>query len=126
MTDDVFGNRRVWGLGMDLHGILWAFTDHSPFWYGQMEAPGMVAGLTVAVEQGFPRLSWTPVAGAYTYQVKRSLSPDGSFNVVQGGVSGSSFIDSAPITGQCAYYMVVAVNLAGEGAASETIMITAR
>ncbi len=126
MTDDVFGNRRIWGLGMDLHGVLWAFTDHSPFWYGQMDVPATVTGLKVDVEQGLPGLSWTPVEGAYTYQVKRALSPDGPFDVIQGGVNGHSFVDSHPVKDQRVYYAVAAANLAGEGPVSESVMIAVK
>ncbi len=124
MTDDVFGNGRVWGLGVSLDGVLWSFSDHGPFWYGDCSVPDAVSGLTADGSSGSVLLDWTADADACTYQVKRALSASGPFEVLTGEVAVSSYTDLDVVSGQTYYYCVAGANLAGVGTASETVTVT--
>ena len=61
-------------------------------------------------------LSWTPVTGAATYNVKRSLTSGGEATIAS--VTGTSYLDSPLINGTTYYYEVSAVNISGESANS--------
>jgi fibronectin type 3 domain-containing protein len=60
-------------------------------------------------------LTWSPVAGATSYNIYRSATPGGEgstpFTTV---TSGTGFIDSSVSAGKTYYYQVTAVNAAGE------------
>ena len=62
-------------------------------------------------------LAWLPSAGATSYRVKRSLVKSGPFNQIA-EVPGTTYTDTAVINGTKYWYIVTAVNSAGESARS--------
>jgi subtilisin-like proprotein convertase family protein len=81
--------------------------------------------LTASPTSSTAQLSWTPVSGAYRYNVLRSdLSCDAGFNVV-GSPAGTSFIDTALPMDYTRYYRVQAVqNNSCDGPVSNCRVVT--
>lgn len=71
--------------------------------------PSAPAGLTALVNNNTSiAVSWPAVQGASAYAVKRSLSADGPFEIIQSGITGTSYIDAAPLPELDNYYVVSA------------------
>ena len=62
-------------------------------------------------------LSWGVASGATSYSVKRSISPGGSYTPIYTGTA-TSYADTSGNPGVTYYYIVVAVNAAGESIAT--------
>ena len=79
----------------------------------------------IAAEAGNGRaaLSWASAAGAATYTVKRSTSADGPYVVVASGLAGTSFTDTDLANGATYYYVVSALNAAGETPAASGVAV---
>jgi len=82
------------------------------------DAPG---GLEAVPDDGRVALTWHPVTGATSYNVRRSESPDGPFIEIARGVIETSYIDSGLVNGTAYYYLVTAVNEYGESGSSITV-----
>jgi cellulose 1,4-beta-cellobiosidase len=69
-------------------------------------------------------LSWFPSSGATSYNVKRSLIGGGPYTTIASGVTTTSYSNTGLSSGTTYYYVVSAVNAAGEspdsGSASNT------
>ena len=65
-------------------------------------------------------LAWTAATGATSYQVKRSLANGGPYTVI-GTPAGVSYTDLTSINGTTYYYVVSAINTAGESANSSQV-----
>ena len=65
-------------------------------------------------------MRWTPSVGATSYHVKRSAIKGGTYAAVA-TVTGASYVDSSLGNGQSAYYVVAAINAAGESATSSAV-----
>jgi hypothetical protein len=78
-------------------------------------APG---GLTASAGGGQVILNWNPVANASGYYVKRSLVSGGIHTVVFTNLTSTTFTNTGLANGTIYYYVVSAVNAAGEGANS--------
>ncbi|WP_186785880.1 hypothetical protein [Paenibacillus agilis] len=63
------------------------------------------------------RIDWKST-GAKTYNVKRSTTPNGSYDVIAANVKGTSYTDKTVTNGTTYYYVVSATNEAGESANS--------
>ncbi|WP_235533085.1 glycoside hydrolase family 6 protein [Paenibacillus sp. Leaf72] len=85
---------------------------------GGTTAPAAPAALTATAGNAQVSLSWTASAGATSYNVKRSLSASGPFTTVAANVSGTSYTNTGLTNGTIYYYVVSAVNTAGESANS--------
>ena len=70
-------------------------------------------------------VSWTAVPGATSYQVKRSNTSGGPYTVV-GSPTTNTFTNSGLTSGQTYYYVVSAVNGAGEGPNSVQVSAVAK
>lgn len=70
-------------------------------------------------------VSWTAVAGATSYRVKRSTTSGGPYTVV-GSPTGTSFTNTGLTSGTTYYYVVSAVNGVGEGPNSAQASAVAR
>ncbi|MCW3094827.1 MAG: putative protease, partial [Chthonomonadaceae bacterium] len=68
-------------------------------------------------------LSWTTVSGATSYNVYRSVT-NGSGYAVIGTAPTGSYLDSSATNGTTYYYVVTAVNTAGESAKSSQVSAT--
>lgn len=75
-------------------------------------------------------LNWAAVEGATGYNLKRSLTLGGPYNTVASNVYGTSYTDTTVTNGTTYYYVVTALNAAGESEnsneASATPMGTSR
>lgn len=81
-----------------------------------MTSPPAPASLTAAADTNNVMLSWPSGSGAVRYNVKRSSTSGGPYTLLAGGISEA---DYAYISAQSDvyYYVVTAVNMAGESAA---------
>ena len=70
--------------------------------------------LTATGGYSYINLSWTAIAGAVSYNVKRSATPGGPYTVI-GTATGTTFTDQYLGQGAKFYYVVSAVNASGEG-----------
>ncbi len=87
------------------------------------ELPAKPIELTATANGTSAVLAWTAVSGATSYQVKQGSSASGPFSVI-GSPTTNSFA-AASLTGGTTYYFVVsAVNAAGEGADSSIASCT--
>jgi cytochrome c553 len=69
-------------------------------------------------------VSWAPVLGASSYNIKRSDSPNGVYLTVAYYRSGNSYVDSAPLSGRTYYYRRSANTAQGESADSTIVSIS--
>ncbi|MGF7034118.1 pectate lyase [Paenibacillus mucilaginosus] len=83
-------------------------------------APSKPAGLRAAANDGEVTLSWNPVAGAKTYNVKRADSPNGTYTTIA-VTSTAAYQDKAVTNGTTYYYTVSAAKAKGEGPESDLI-----
>ena len=65
-------------------------------------------------------LSWSATSGATSYLVKRSTAPGGSYTTIYTGTA-TSYADASVSPGVTYYYIVVAVNAAGESVATTAL-----
>ena len=85
--------------------------------------PDAPTGLTAATPAaGLPRVSltWTAVTGATSYRIKRGTAPGWEFTIAT-GVKFSHWSDPVNAPGTRYYYVVSAVNAAGESANSTEV-----
>ena len=88
-----------------------------------LAVPLAPAGLTASAGNGQVMLSWTASAGATSYNVKRS-STNGSGYTQIGAPATTNFADSGLTNGTTYYYVVTAVNTAGESGNSNQASAT--
>ena len=88
-------------------------------------APAVPTNLQAAAGNGQVALTWTASSGATGYHVKRSTTNGSGYQAVTSGlVSGSSYTDTSVTNGTTYYYVVTAVNNAGESASSSQVAAT--
>ncbi|WP_238540597.1 pectinesterase family protein [Paenibacillus mucilaginosus] len=80
--------------------------------------PAPPPGLTAEPGDSSIRLNWMEVPEAASYTVKRSDTAEGPYTTAASGLSNPSFTDSGLVNGKNYYYLVSAVNEAGEGGTS--------
>jgi len=104
------------------------FTSVQPFRHRKATRPGAPAGLVAAAGRSEVSLSWTapasgpPVTGYHVYQ---GTSPGGeSFNAPVAAVAGTSATVTGLADGTAYYFVVRAVNGAGEGPSSNEASAT--
>lgn len=79
--------------------------------------PGAPTGVTVAAGNARVTVTWAAAARASSYRVYRSTTP-GVQGTSVGTTTSPSFTDESPVNGSTYYYVVTALNAAGEGPAS--------
>ena len=84
------------------------------------QVPAVPTGLVAAAGNGQVSLLWTPSSGATSYKVKRSTSNGGPYTQISEPTS-AAFTDSGLTNGTTYYYVVSAVNSAGESANSSQV-----
>lgn len=88
------------------------------------EPPAVPTGLTAAADVGLISLDWNAASGATTYNVKRSTTSGGPYTTIASGVSATSYLDSPLPAGATYFYVVSAVNGAGESGNSNEASAT--
>jgi len=72
--------------------------------------PAAPASLAAAVVNSTNiSLTWTGVANASSYSIKRSQSASGPFTIIQSGVTSTAFTDASPVPEVNNYYVVTAL-----------------
>jgi len=82
------------------------------------EPPGTPSNLTALGGDGLIKLSWSAVASATSYRVKRSTTSGGPYATVASNLKTSQFTDGGLVNGTTYYYVVSAANFLGESADS--------
>lgn len=76
------------------------------------------SGLSAVAGNNAVTLTWSAVSGAASYNVKRAVSASGPFTTLVSGITTTNFSDATAGFGTAYYYVVTAVNGAGESANS--------
>ena len=79
-----------------------------------MAPPGAPTGLTALGKDASVALSWSGVAGATGFVVKRSETSGGPYTSVVTAVTATTFIDTTVVNDRTYYYVVSATNGLGE------------
>ena len=87
-------------------------------------APPPAPGVTPATDYGQVTLNWTASAGAKGYNVKRALTNGGPYTVIASNLAGTNYLDAGLINLTTYYYVVSALNDAGESANSAQVSAT--
>lgn len=90
----------------------------------QLSPPNPPAGLMATTGIGMVMLQWTPSPGAISYNVKRSTTSGGPYAAIAAGLTETNYTDTNVVGGKTYYYVVSAVNSAGESANSRQVSAT--
>jgi hypothetical protein len=85
--------------------------------------PGVPAGVAATAGDQQVALTWTAVSGATSYHVKRSATTGGPYTQ-EGAPTSATFTDTGLTDGTKYFYVVSAVNSAGESANSTEVSAT--
>src|SRR5580693_7971668 len=83
-----------------------------------LSAPATPTGLQATGGNAQVNLSWNASAGAATYNVKRSTTNGGPYNTAVASPTATNYSDTTVTNGTTYYYVVSAVNTAGQSANS--------
>jgi len=89
---------------------------------GDLTPPGAPTGIAAAEGSGHVALSWNAVAGAAGYRVYRSPLSGGGY-VLVGETAGTSFDDTGLENGRTSYYVVRALDAAGNESADSNEVV---
>lgn len=89
--------------------------DSTGYVIGNISAPSITAASN---ENSRVSLNWISVSNATGYNIKRSLTSGGPYTTIASNVTGATFTDPNVVNGTTYYYVVTAVNAAGESANS--------
>jgi autotransporter-associated beta strand protein len=85
--------------------------------------PNAPSGLTATLVGRMINLKWNALSGASSYNLKRSAGAAGPFTTIAGGLTATNATDQQFPGGGTFYYVVSAMNAAGEGANSAAVSI---
>lgn len=86
--------------------------------------PAAPAGLTAAAGNGSASLTWNSVPGATGYHVKRATTSGGPYTTVASNIAATAYNNTGLTNGTTYYYVVSAVNAAGESVNSAQVSVT--
>ncbi|HXZ11286.1 MAG TPA: glycoside hydrolase family 44 protein [Candidatus Sulfotelmatobacter sp.] len=86
--------------------------------------PATPTGLQAAPGNAQVSLSWNASAGATSYHVKRSTSSSGPFNTTLASPGAANYTDASVTNGATYYYVVSALNSAGESGNTSPVSAT--
>ncbi|MEK7951432.1 LamG-like jellyroll fold domain-containing protein [Luteolibacter soli] len=81
-------------------------------------APIVPTGLDAGPLGNKVTLTWNTSATAQTYKVKRATTSGGPYTTIATGLTATTLVDTAVVSGTTYYYIVTAVNTQGESAPS--------
>jgi hypothetical protein len=91
---------------------------------GSASPPAAPMGLTATPGNNQVSLTWNASSGATSYNVKRATTSGGPYATIAPGVTTTSYTDTTAVNGTTYYYVVSAVNAAGESANSSEVSAT--
>jgi fibronectin type 3 domain-containing protein len=101
-------------------GLWWSIHEFNVL--GAMGTPPAApTGLAAASGNGQVTLTWNPCVNAAGYNVKRSTASNGTYSVVATNLDTPGFTSAGLTNGVTYYFVVSAVNLAGESADSAPV-----
>lgn len=86
--------------------------------------PAAPTGLTATVGNGKVTLSWSSIAFANTYTVKRATASGGPYSVIASNVTTTTYVNTSFTPGTPYFYRVTARNALGESPESNTATAT--
>ena len=101
-----------------------AIRDHFTILKSAPTPPAAPAGLAATPGDRQVALTWNAVSGSTSYSVKRADASGGPYNLLASGVASPAYTDSPVVNGTTYYYVVSAVNAAGESANSSEASAT--
>ncbi len=90
----------------------------------QLSVPPAPTNLVATPGDGQVSLSWNASSGATSYNVKRSTTSGGPYSTVASGVTSTSFTNTGLTNGTTYFFVVSAVNSAGESGNSNQASAT--
>jgi kumamolisin len=86
-----------------------------------VSVPPVPAGLSATAGNSQVLLSWSASAGATSYYVKRATVNGGPYTTIASSVINTTYTDSSVVNGTTYYYVVSAVNSAGQSPNSSQV-----
>ena len=86
--------------------------------------PATPTGLSATPGNSQVNLSWNTASGATGYNLKRSTTNGGPYDIIGTNVSGAAYLDTAVANGTTYYYVVSALNAGGESSNSSQVSVT--
>jgi hypothetical protein len=86
--------------------------------------PAAPTGLAATADNNQVNLTWNASSGAASYNVKRATVSGGPYTTIATGVTATSFTDNTAVNGTTYFYVVTAVNAAGESSNSNQASAT--
>jgi len=86
--------------------------------------PGTINDLIAVGGTAVVDLSWSSVASATSYVIKRSETQGGPYTTIASGVTSTTYHDTSVVNRTTYYYVVIAVNSGGESGASNEAAAT--
>lgn len=121
------GGNLLQNAGFENGGASWIVSNNGQWSIGQSGGMGSLPNAPGSVQatagDGQVSLSWSPVTGADSYQVKRSATSGGVYAVI-GSATAAAYTDSGLNNGTTYYYKVSAVNTVGESGDSAAVNAT--
>lgn len=86
--------------------------------------PSAPSGLNASAGNAQVALTWNASSGATSYNLKRSTTSGGPYTTLAANLTATSYNDTSTVNGTTYYYVVSAVNAAGESANSAQVSAT--
>lgn len=86
-----------------------------------LPVPAMPTGVVALAGQTKINVGWDVVPGALTYNLKRATTPGGPYTVIASSTADIGYVDASVVGGTTYYYVVSALNAAGESVNSAEI-----
>jgi len=87
------------------------------------QPPAIPNGVTTTPGTNQGALSWPTIAGATSYDVKRSTASNGAYALVASDLTTTTFIDTGLVNGLNYYYTVTAKNVVGKSGDSTPVAV---
>lgn len=96
----------------------------TPIYYpNELEIPGVPTNLSATSGTAQVSLAWNSSATATAYNIYRGIAPSTEV-LAKSGVKGTSYLDTALVSGTTYYYKITAINSVGESPLSNETSVT--